>query len=250
MQARLVAPTEQATLQVRRVAALRTQLDQVELERDALVRLLALVDERARGGRDATAYRQLATFPSLITNRGIQDLLTNLMTLETERAKLDVRRTEQNADMQALTGRIEQLERELRRVGAQYQENLSQQFTEETRALAKLTDDLGAMPVAEMQYVRLVRERTLLGETWASLQKALKQTEVQDMLRPERVRVVDAPNVPQPKEKVFPRPVVFTLLGAVLALLVAFATGLAGVLWRGPGSYRRPATAPATARGE
>ena len=231
--AKLIAPAEQATAQVKRVAALRTQLDQVELERDALVRLLALVDERSRGGREAVAYRQLATFPTLIGNRGIQDLLASLISLENESAKLGARRTSENADMRAITDRIEALERELRRVGIQYEESLNQQFTENTRALARLTEETGQLPAAEMQYVRLTRERTLLGETWAILQRQLKQAELADAMRLERVRLVDSPSVPQAGDKVFPRPFVHTMLGGVLALLVAFATGLVGVLWRG-----------------
>ena len=91
-----------------------------------------------------------------------------------------------------------------------------------------------------MRYIRLVRERTVLGETWVILQKQLKQAELQDVLRQEKVRLVDAPSVPQVRDKAFPRPVAFTLLGAVLALLVSFSTGLASVLWRGPGD--RPFT--------
>ena len=240
-EAKLIAPEEQATAQVKRIAALRTQLDQVELERDALTRLLTLVDERSRGGRDAVAYRQLATFPTLIGNRGIQDLLAALIELENDRAKLGARRTDENVDMRAITDRIEALERDLRRVGAQYQESLNQQFTESTRALARLTEETGQLPATEMRYVRLARQRTLLGETWVILQKQLKQAELADAMRLERVRLVDAPSVPQARDKVFPRPIVHTVLGAVLALLVAFATGLVGVLWRGTGVP--PATA-------
>ncbi len=234
-EAKLIAPVEQATAQVKRIAALRTQLDQVELERDALARLLTLVDERSRGGRDAVAYRQLATFPTLIGNRGIQDLLAALIELENDRAKLGARRTDENVDVRAITDRIEALERDLRRVGSQYQESLNQQFTESTRALARLTEETGQLPATEMRYVRLARERTLLGETWVILQKQLKQAELSYALRLERVRLVDTPSVPQARDKVFPRPLVHTLLGAVLALLVAFATGLVGVLWRGTG---------------
>ena len=240
-EAKLIAPEEQATAQVKRIAALRTQLDQVELERDALARLLTLVDERSRGGRDAVAYRQLATFPTLIGNRGIQDLLAALIELENDRAKLGARRTDENVDVRALTDRIEALERDLRRVGTQYQESLNQQFTESTRALARLTEETGQLPATEMRYVRLARERTLLGETWVILQKQLKQAELADAMRLARVRLVDAPSVPQARDKVFPRPIVHTLLGAVLALLVAFATGLVSVLWRG--TDVRPATA-------
>lgn len=242
--AKIIAPEEQAAQQVLRIARLRAQLDQVELERDALAKLLALVDTRSNGGRDAIAFRQLATFPTLITNRAIQDLLASLIALENERARLGVRRTEENADMRAATERIEALERDLRRVGSQYEENLGQQFTENSRALARLTQDLGVLPATEMQYVRLVRERTLLGETWALMKRQLKQAELQDVLRLDKVRLVDAPRVPQPREKIFPRPVVHSVLGAVIALLIAFAIGLGSVLWRAPASAQK--TSPVT----
>jgi uncharacterized protein involved in exopolysaccharide biosynthesis len=238
-QAKIIAPEEQAAQQVLRIAKLRSQLDQVELERDALAKLLTLVDDRSRNGRDAAAYRQLATFPTLISNRAIQDLLASLIALENERSKLGVRRTEENLDVRAATERIEALERDLRRVGSQYEENLGQQFTEYSRTLARLTDDLGALPATEMQYVRLVRERTLLGETWALMKRQLKQAELQDVLRLDKVRLVDAPRVPQPREKVFPRPLVHSVLGAVLAVLVALATGLAGVLSVGATAARQ-----------
>ncbi|MDP1857894.1 MAG: hypothetical protein Q8K82_04440 [Gemmatimonadaceae bacterium] len=238
-QAKIIAPEEQAAQQVLRVAKLRAQLDQVELERDALAKLLALVDTRSSNGRDAKAFRQLATFPTLISNRAIQDLLASLIALENERAKLGVRRTEENADVRAATDRIEALERDLRRVGSQYEENLGQQFIEYSRTLTRLTADLGALPATEMQYVRFVRERTLLGETWALMKRQLKQAELQDVLRLDKVRLVDAPRVPQPREKVFPRPLVHSALGAVLALLVALATGLVGVLWLGTPLLRK-----------
>lgn len=241
--AKIIAPEEQAAQQVLRIAKLRAQLDQVELERDALTKLLALVDSRSQNGRDATAFRQLATFPTLISNRAIQDLLASLIALENERAKLGVRLTEENADVRAALERIEALERDLRRVGSQYEESLGQQFTEYSRALTRLTEGLGALPATEMQYVRLVRDRTLLGETWALMKRQLKQTELQDVLRLDKVRLVDAPRVPQLREKVFPRPLVHSVLGAVLALLVAFTTGLASVLWRAPASAQQPAPA-------
>ncbi|MHB1265146.1 MAG: GumC family protein [Gemmatimonadaceae bacterium] len=226
---RLVAPTEQATLQVRRVAGLRSELDKVEVEREALQRLLTLVDERARGGRDASAYRQLATFPALISNRAIQDLLASLIALETERSKLTVRRSDDNPDVRAVNARIEELERDLRRLGSQYLESLEQQMRETSNALQQMTADLGGMPSAEMRYVRLARERTMLGESWILLQKQLRQAEVQDALRQDRVRLVDPPRVPQVDEAIFPRPAVHLTLGLVLALLASLAVGLVGL---------------------
>ena len=78
----LSVPEEQATAQLKRVAAARGTLDALEVERDALARLLALVEARAKGDGDPAAWRQLATFPSLIGNRGVQDVLLALLELE------------------------------------------------------------------------------------------------------------------------------------------------------------------------
>ena len=41
--------------------------------------MLTIIAQRSKGGTDASAYRELATFPSLITNRAIQDLLQSLL---------------------------------------------------------------------------------------------------------------------------------------------------------------------------
>lgn len=227
--ARIIAPEEQATAQVKRVAALRAQLDQIEVERDALQRLLVLVDQRADGGRDAGAYRQLATFPALISNRAIQDLLATLVELENERARLSVRRTDDNVDVRAATTRIQDIDRDLRRLGSQYLESLEHQMKELSSALGRMSQDLSALPNTEMRYVQLARDRTVLGETWVLLQKQLRQAEVQEALRRDGVRLVDAPRVPQEDEIVFPNPPVHLLLGAIVAALAALAAGLVGL---------------------
>jgi len=234
--ARLVAPGEQAKLSVTRVALLREELDKIELERGALTQMLTLVNERSNGGRSSEAYRQLATFPSLIGNRAIQDLLTTLVGLETQRSSLAVQRTAANVEVAALTQRIAEIERTVLQIGTQYGEGLDQQQREASQAVRELTAALGDLPDAEMGFVRRVRDRTVLGEMWAELERQLKQAEVADVLRTERVRLVDAPVVANPNDPVFPKKVVHLGLGLLVSLLAALATGLGLVLLRGPRS--------------
>ena len=231
-QRRLVIPDEQATAQLKRISLLRTQLDGLEVERTALARLLALVTTRSANDADPSAYRQLATFPSLIANRAIQDYLMSLVELENTRSTLSLRRTSDNDEMQQLTGRIAELERQLQRVGAQYLESLEQQIAVATQAVKEQTTDLDLFPRQEMDYVRLLRERTILNEGYVLLQKQLKQAELQTAMRTEKVRVVDAPRVANVNDVAFPRVAVQLLLGLVLgvavALVIAFGRDVLG----------------------
>ena len=220
-QRRLVIPDEQATAQLKRISLLRTQLDGLEVERSALARLLALVTTRSANDADPSAYRQLATFPSLIANRAIQDYLMSLVELENARSTLSLRRTSDNDEMQQLTGRIGELERQLQRVGVQYLESLEQQIAVATQAVKEQTTDLDLFPRQEMDYVRLLRERTILNEGFVLLQKQLQQAELQTAMRTEKVRVVDAPRVANVNDVAFPRVAVQLLLGLVLGVAVA-----------------------------
>jgi uncharacterized protein involved in exopolysaccharide biosynthesis len=213
----LVLPEEQGAAQVERYATLRTQLDALSVERDALARVLALVDGRATTAGDAQAYRQLATFPSLITNRAIQDLLLNLMTLENDRSELRLLRSDANADVRQLSARIEELERQLQRMGTQYLESIDEQIAPMRAALTSLDAEIAKLPEQELTFVRLSRERLMLNEGYLLMQKQLRTTELQDALRLDEVRVVDEPSMPHPDDPQFPKPLVNFVLGLVLA---------------------------------
>jgi uncharacterized protein involved in exopolysaccharide biosynthesis len=229
--ARVVLPEEQADAQVKRIAMLDTRLDAIRIERNALARLLDLIRARSRGGSDPSAYRQLATFPSLIENRAIGDLLQALMDLESKRSALALTRTESNAELQQIIGRIAELDQQLYRLGSQYLESLDQQLSSTTRTVGSLNDTLNTLPGTAMQYTRLERDRTILSEEYLALYKQLKLAELQDVLRREKVKVVVAPHVASEDDPEFPKKGVQLALGLVLALLLAFAAGLGVELW-------------------
>ena len=231
-QVRLVVPEEQATAEVKRIAVLNGALDLLTVERAALSKLLALVEPRARGSRDAAAYRQLATFPNLIGNRAIQDLLQTLMGFENARSDLAIRRSDNNDELKALTARISEIELQLARIGNQYLESLDQQISTTGLHVRSLADTLQTLPDKELQFVRLVRERVINSEGYLLLVRQLRLAELQDALRVERIRVVDEPLVANAEDREYPRPFVQLLLGAVLALLLAVATGVLLDQWR------------------
>jgi uncharacterized protein involved in exopolysaccharide biosynthesis len=239
----LSVPEEQATAQLKRVAAARGALDALEVERDALARLLALVEARAKGDGDPAAWRQLATFPSLIGNRGVQDVLLALLELENQRSALAIRRAGTNDEMRQLAGRIAELEQQLRRVGSQYLESLGEQVAVGTATVKTLSADLASFPDDEMALVRLVRDRTLLGEGVALLRKQLVQAELQAAMRVDRVQLVDAPKVADRRDVAFPRTLVQLVLGAILAAAVTIVFAFGPTLLPAPASASTTATA-------
>jgi uncharacterized protein involved in exopolysaccharide biosynthesis len=235
-QARIIAPEEQAKAEITRMSLMSAKVDQISAERNALARMLTVIDQRSRGGSNPTAYRQLATFPSLITNKAIQDLLQTLVTLENKRDSLGVSRTAQNADYKAITDRIVEIERQLYSVGPAYLESLDQQLSSTASTVAALSDTMRAMPAAATQYVRLLRDRTLGEAIYLALQKQLKQAELKDVLRPEKVRVVDIPRVANADDPAFPKKAVMLPLGALLGIVLALAVGLFAEMWQGSGT--------------
>lgn len=218
---KILIPDEQATQQLKRIAVLRTQLDGLEVEHNALSRLLAIIDKRSNNGNDPLAYRQLATFPSLIANKAIQDYLANLVELENRRSELSLRRTGDNDEIKQLSARITELEQQLNRVGQQYEESLEQQISVATQSVKAMSSDLDVFPRQEMDYVRLMRDRTIANEGFIILQKQLKQAELSTALRTEKVRVVDSARVANAKDVEFPKTGVQLLLGAILGVAVA-----------------------------
>lgn len=232
---RIVSPEEEATQQVRRYAEILIQKDGLEVERTSLARLLALIDTRMRsepgGAPDPAVYRQLATFPTLITNQAIQDLLMALLELETERSTLLVQRTEENRDVRQLTDRIAEMETQLFRLGNDYLESLDGQLASIQEVLDRIADDLEAFPEQEMAYLRLYRDRAVLNEAYVALQGQLRLAEVQEAIRDEGVRIVDAGLVAHEDDPEFPKPWVNLFLGMVLGGALGVASALVRDLW-------------------
>jgi uncharacterized protein involved in exopolysaccharide biosynthesis len=231
----IVAPEEEAVQQVRRLAELQVAQDALEVEREALAGLLDLISARA-GGPDTDrgrAYRQLATFPSLIANGAIQEVLVALLELENERSELLARRTEDNSDVRQFSARIAEVEAQLHRLGTDYLESLDKQMTSTQTSLDALNAILERLPRREMEYLRLFRDRTILNEGYVLLERQLKLAEVQDAIRSEGVRIVDVGLVAHEDDPEFPKPLVTLFLGMVLAVAMGLLVGLVRDLWEG-----------------
>lgn len=232
----IVAPEQEATEQVKRQAELLVAQDKLQVERSGLAQLLQVIDQHAAAReKDPTvAYRQLATYPTLIENGAIQDLLTALVDLETERSELLARRTEQSRDVRQITERIQGMEEELRRLGTNYLESLDESLASTSEGLERVNQVLRSYPEREMAYLRLYRERTMLNEGYLLLQRQLRLAEVEDAIRGQGVRIVDRGQVAHKDDPEFPKPAVNLFLALILGLSAGIAAALVRELWRTP----------------
>ncbi len=223
----LVVPEEQAAAQIKRYAALRAELDAAEVERRAVAGMLALTESRAGQARSPEAYRQLATYPSLLENRAIQDLLESLLTLENTRSERQLLLADESRELRQLASRIAEIERSLQRLGTQYLEAVALRSRSLTAAIDSIDAELARLPREEMAYIRLLRDRQVLNEGYLLLQKQLRQTELREALRLDQVRIVDTPILAHPDDPQFPKVWVHLVLAIVLGLSVGAAVAAA-----------------------
>lgn len=197
-QARVVDLPEEAKAQVGQLADLEGQRASVNAEREALATLLSEIkaDAATQAPGQPSPYRRLMAFPTLFKNIGTNAALASLSTLEDERANLLARRTHQDPDVQALDGRIQDIEGQLRTIGETYLLGLTNQVAALDGTLAQFGQQLERVPAKEIEYARLERRPKILEDIFTLLQTRLKEAEITQAVEDPSVRVVDAAILP------------------------------------------------------
>ena len=216
---RIINLPVQGAEQVRQLTEVRAKRDQLAAERQSLGSLL----ERASGTPSypdgPSPYRQLAAYPTFLSNGAIQTIISTLITLENQRAELLVRRTSASIDVQAIDQRIRELEQQLNNTTRDYLASLDRQIESSDRLLARFDTELQAVPLRELEFARLTREQELLNEVYTSLQTQLKDAEVREASTPAVVRRLDAALVPEQPAR--PRPLLNLAMAAVIGSMLA-----------------------------
>ncbi|MFP4624544.1 MAG: GumC family protein [Gemmatimonadota bacterium] len=223
----VISPEAEASAQMERLAEMQGQRDLIAAEAVALAGLLREVEG---GGPtepgDSSAYRRLIAFPTLFRNPAASELLAQLAEVENERAKLLNRRTEEDVDVRVLTRRIGEIEAQLRSLATTYLQGLGEQVASLDSTLGGYRSELEVIPERQMDYGRLLRQATVLGEIYPLLQGRLKEAEIKLGIEDGSVRVVD-PAV-RPDEPVKPN----IPLSLAFALVLGSALGLGAALLR------------------
>jgi len=220
----VVNPLVEGSGQVTRMIELQSQRSTVETERAALTSLLTEVQSAAAGPQttgEPSPYRRLMAFPTLLRNQATGELLTNLQQVEGQRSELMVRRTPDDPEVQALNGRITELEGQLKSVATTYLEGLSNTVTSMDTALAGFGHQLSQLPRKELRYIQLDRQPKVLAEMYSLLQTRLKEAEIAQAIDDPSVQVVD--HAVAPLEAVSPKKALLVAGGLIVGLLLGIA---------------------------
>lgn len=222
-QNQVVALKERAAEEVRQLASLQAQREQLEAERFALAQLIQRIERDEGAGRK---YRDLATFPTFLKSQAVTQLLGNLITLEDRRGELALLRTERNADLIALDSRIADLELQLRGVAVSYETALAAQIGSLDGTLTTTGKRLSVIPAQQVQFARLERQASLFDELYKFLETRRREAEVAEAVELPSVTVVDVASLPS--SPAAPKPV----RNVGLAMVLGLAGGVCLALFR------------------
>jgi succinoglycan biosynthesis transport protein ExoP len=224
----VVNPEAQGSSQVTRLVDMQAKRAELETERSALAQLLKEVNAAAAKPQAPGApspYRRLIAFPTLLRNEAASEILRSLSTVEDQRAQLLTRRTAADPDVQSLTGRMNELEDQLRQIAVTYEEGLGNQVAAQDSAIAHFSHDLSRIPGQEADFNRLQRQPKVLEDMYGMLQTKLKEGEIAAAAVDATVQVVDS--AVAPSKPVRPRAMLdlaaALVLGTVVGLLLAVA---------------------------
>jgi tyrosine-protein kinase Etk/Wzc len=116
--------------------------------------------------------------------------------VENKRAELLNRRTEEDPDVAVLTGRIHDLENQLRYISVTYLEGLTNNVNSLNAVLAGFRSELGAVPAREVQFARLQRRAEVLQEIYMLLQTRLQEAQIVAAVDDQSVQVVEPAALP------------------------------------------------------
>ena len=224
-QQRIISLPEEASTGVTRRAELQAQRNALEAERQALDRLFRAAQSSGRANQ-ASAYRELLAFPTLLRSGIASDLVAALTAAEERRAELTTRRTERDRDVLDLNARIGQLHQQIRSLVSTYLRGLTDQVGGLDAVLAQSDTKLRSIPAKEIRLAELERNAKGTEEIYSMLQTRLKEAEIAAAASDQSVRLVDAAILP--RVPVTPKPHVTLPLAALAGALL----GLAGAFVR------------------
>ena len=198
---------------------LHQQLSGVMLEYQALRELLARV-----GTDKPRDVRQLAAFPAFLRSTGINDLLSQLVRLESERLALLQTHTERDPQVAGQTEAIKNTEAQLLPLARTYRDALAKNQNELRTSADSVDRLLAAMPVIGERFFELTREVQRLNNTAVALQAERLQLRLATITEGGNARQVD---VAEPTKKpAWPSTKLFLALGVAAGLLLGVLVAL------------------------
>ena len=214
---------------------LRQQLTEIQVQEGALQQLVTQI-------KDGTATpRQLASYPQYLGSGPINNIVSNLIGVETERQALLGTVTEEDERVKALATRAQRLEGQLLPLAQATLTALASQRSTLQQRLQAAQQTLVGVPRAAESYGRLEREILDRGRIYAGLQTQLVDARLAAIGEGGDVRPLDT--AVQPKNPSFPKKSI-TLAGGFggglfFGLLLAALMGVIGARMHDPEDVER-----------
>ena len=218
----LIDPEVQATDQVKHLADLRVQREELDAQRNALWELIRRSRQPADSAGDWTTF---VGSPALVTNQGLTALVTQLATLETDRARLGTWRRESDPDVAGVTHTIAVLRGRLATLASSSLQGLEDQKRQLDQTLSRSDAQIGKIPEVQLQYARLRRQVDLDTQLYTMLQTRLKESQISEASEIANVELVDPAVVPT--SPLAARRVFNLMFGCALALLCGIIVAVA-----------------------
>jgi uncharacterized protein involved in exopolysaccharide biosynthesis len=237
----VMQPEVQGKLQLDQAADIRTQIGVVDVERGALEQLMSQI---ASGQMSA---RQLAVYPAFLKSAAINELLGQLVKVETDRTQLLGRRLESDRDVIALTQSSTNIENQIKVLASSYKASLDRQRIDLTAQLDTIRRELGTFPGAVESSGRLQRQAKQLAQTYAALQVQLVEARLAAIGEGGDVHLLDTATAP--KKVAFPQTLMTMGIGLgaglFIGLIMALLAGTVGRYVEDPQAIERTTGVPA-----
>ena len=199
---------------------LETAVGQLRGEQGAMDSLLA---EASRPGADA---RRLAAFPSLLKSPAVNDLVSQLSRLETQRSALEATYASSSAPVRAVVQARDSLVAQLLPMARTYAQSMARQRATMEQDLSRVRARVKTLPAAAQGIVVAEARLKRLATLDAGMGAQVLDARLAALTEGGEVRLIDA--AVAPRKVAFPKPLLTFALGALVGLLAGVTATL---LW-------------------
>jgi uncharacterized protein involved in exopolysaccharide biosynthesis len=201
----VIDPQVVGKIELERASQIRLSLAELQMEEGAMRQLIAKVTS------GSIQPRELAAYPTFLKSPAINQLVGELVQVETDRYKSLESRTEKDPEVMALTQSAKNIEGQLLPLAQSYSAAIGKQRSDAQRQFDSLQTQIATLPAVAESGLGLQRDVLRLNQVYAALGAQLVEARLAAISEGGDVHVLD--NAVAPKEPSFPRPVTTMGLG-------------------------------------
>jgi uncharacterized protein involved in exopolysaccharide biosynthesis len=220
----VIDPQVVGKIELERASQIRTSLAELQMEEGALRQLITNVTN------GTVQPRELAAYPTFLKSPAINQLISELVQVETDRYKALESRTEKDPEVGALTQSAKNIEGQLLPLAQSYAASIARQRGDAQRQFDSLQTQIATLPAVAESGLGLQRDVLRLNQVYAALGAQLVEARLAAISEGGDVHVLDA--AVAPKEPSFPKPITTMgvgvgggLLAGVIAAIMFAALG-------------------------